>query len=118
MERKPRVEVRCKEKHGSPTAVKRHVAATMAVFWLPACVRAKGLVRSLAPIDRLSLPITATSAGLLPDRGAWDRLHHSISLPKTKRLPFPADVHCRLDSGVECLGASHRVHPGCATMDE
>jgi hypothetical protein len=68
------------EKQCSPTAVNRHVAATMAVFWLPACVREKGLVRSLAPIDRLSLPITATSAGLLPDRGAWDRLHSCLSL--------------------------------------
>ena len=40
----------------SPTAVKRHVAE-MAVFWLPARVRGKGLVRSLAPIVCLSPPL-------------------------------------------------------------
>jgi hypothetical protein len=50
--RMPRVEVH----HGSPTAVKRHVAAT-AVVWLPARVREKGLVRSLAPIVCLSPPL-------------------------------------------------------------
>jgi hypothetical protein len=104
MERMPRVEVRM-EKHGSPTAVKRHVAATMAAFWLPACMREKGLVRSLAPIDRLSLPITATSAGLLPDRGAWDRLHHSIS------WMFVAVWTPLLTA---CVGVFHRTQPGHA----
>ena len=53
-----------------------------------------------AKLGSYRLPITATSAGLLPDRGAWDRLHHSISLPKLKRLPLPADVHCRSDTAV------------------
>ena len=69
----------------SPTAVKRHVAE-MAVFWLPGRVRGKGLVRSLALFACLSLPITATSAGFLPDRSAWDRPLQSTHLCLSVRM--------------------------------
>jgi hypothetical protein len=91
----PRVEVQ----HGSPTAVKRHGGSDGGVL----ASSARERKRLGAKLGSYRLPITATSAGLLPDRGAWDRLHHSISLPKLERLPLPADVHCRLDTAGGCL---------------
>jgi hypothetical protein len=94
-ERMPRVEVQ----HGSPTAVKRHGCSDGGVLASSACERK----RLGAKLGSYRLPITATIAGLLPDRGAWDRLQHSISLPKLKRLPLPADVRCRLDTAGGCL---------------
>ena len=113
MERKPRVEVRCKEKHGSPTAVKRHVAATMAVFWLPACVRAKGLVRSLAPIDRLSLPITATLPAFY--QTAVPGIDYIIVSPCGCSLPF--GHRCRVPGSLSPYN-NHPSERGDATMDE